>query len=243
VNFNNPIHAVSNGYAGLGYYSPPESELPEVSVMLPWTIFDGDFNGFIKELQRFRWILSVLGEHTQGHADNLQIVELSTSKPTITLRTSLIVAVAFGKIISWGLKQWKEIESIRLLRAQIEQTLGANDQIVRDLETRMKELVERSVHEKVSELAGSSKVPAERRQEHEIALRDCIFDILKKLTSGVRIEIKAIERTTDASVSEHDHYVEIQNFSRLKFPSATSNSLLALFDGANPQNEDPHGER
>lgn len=217
----------------------------EIGILLPRSIFRGDFDEFIKEQRKLNEILRWFSLATTGAAEKVELKQVSTSDPFILLGISPLVIAQVGIAVSFLLSQWEKIERIRKLRAETAKLRNEfQPPSLREIDEKftasINELIDAAIAEKVSEILNNA--PA-RTPELEVGVKWALETLMAKIEKGMTIEIRAVpppkaDTATDTDTAARTAAATIQNTApQLKFPKAEAVPLL--IEGPEPSPAPP----
>ncbi|MBS7792458.1 hypothetical protein KTR66_20870 [Roseococcus sp. SDR] len=247
ADFLTGLDALSRHLRELGLEEPPlEAGEAELGIRLPRTVFSNSLDGLQQELKTINRIIRAVSEAVSGSPDTAEVRRISTSDPLFTLGLPLATILAIGKLVTWGLGVWKQVEDIRLVRAQtrkldIENSAALAEMYEKAIEKKVNGLVEA----KVREMLGVRYEEAGRAQEQRTDLTQVLGILLDQLQKGITIEVRLGPPPPEQADGEREdeqgrvrkaNYAELAEVrQKLLFPTFSDEPLKFL---AKPANDD-----
>lgn len=220
--------------------APGEAEL---GVRIPRIVFSNSLEGLQAELKALNRIVRALSEVATGSPDIAEVRRISTSDPLFVLGLPLATILLFGKLVTWGLGVWKEVEHIRLVRAQVRKLgIESSEKLAETMEKDIASKVNQQLEAKVKELLGSRYEDSGRPQEQRTDLTQVLGLLLDRIQRGVTIEVRlgppppARTEGEDESTGRvlAENYAALTAVRRqLVFPKFSEDPLLFLSKPAN----------
>lgn len=215
----------------------------EIGFQIPRSMFSNQLDLMTKELNKINRILRAFSELETGSIEPVEIKTISTSDPLFFFGISTPVIIAVGEAVKWGLNLWKEVEEIRLARAQTQKIKSIpEEQTKAFFDLRITELIENATSRKLDELL-STKERGGREHEQRQDLSFALDYIMAALERGLTVEIRCLPpRDSFTGSPEEDGgsagLTQVAIVGReLKFPVRhLGNPILALPKA--PKNED-----
>jgi hypothetical protein len=209
----------------------------EVGFTIPREIFENKLKGLTKEMEWVNRFISSVTEASTGQHEEFEVSRLSTSNPTVYIATTCLVAITFGKLVTWALDTWKSVEEIRHLRAQTSQVVAFKPE---EIESFYGEKIKQQVKEKIEEQATalvSGMQDAHRKNELHSGLSILLEQFLQRVERGMTVDIRLIgNRNADEDTPDEEVEVaraELNEIaSALIFPSPSEVPVLQLTGGA-----------
>jgi len=238
------LEALARHLREMGLEEPPlgpgEAEL---GVRIPRPVFSNSLEGLQAELRALNRIVRALSEVATGSPDVAEVRRISTSDPLFVLGLPLATILLFGRLVNWSLGVWKQVEEIRLVRAQvrkldIESSARMADEMEKDIEAKVREQVEA----KVKELLGDRFEQTGRPQEQRTDLIQVLNLLLDRIQKGVTIEVRLGPPPPEPSegsdnpaarVRAEDYAALAQVRRQLVFPTFSEEPLVFLSKPAN----------
>lgn len=254
ANFLAGLDALATHLRELGLEEPPlAAGEAELGIRVPRVAFSNSLDGLQQELRTLNRIIRAVSEAVSGSPDTAEIRRISTSDPLFILGLPLATILAVGKLVKWGLEVWKQVEDIRLVRAQsrkldIEESAAMADIYERAIEKKVNGLVE----SKVRELLGPRYEEAGRPQEQRTDLTHVLGILLDQLQKGITIEVRLGPQPSppaddgsddDQAKLQRSNYAELTKVrQQLLFPEFSDEPLKFLGKPANDDANDGAGE-
>lgn len=233
------LEHVDQVIAGLTFFGVGANDLEDneaqVGFEIPRSIFDNDLAGFISELRVVLRIMRVMSEVKTGTTPDVKLGTISTTDPITFLQSTPAVVGYVGFLVSWCLNQWKKIEEIRKLRAETAKSqFYTSEELESFFDTRIKEILDNAVREKVDELLAGSPLKDHRKNELKSELSWSLESMFARIERGMKVEIRtSIESLPDESPDEdrqvNDALEEVRTIGLgLSFPKISSDPILSL---------------
>ncbi len=165
-----------------------------------------------------------------GRASVVNLGQLSTSDPLVTLLLDPKIVMMIGGFVTWALNTWKQIEEIRSLRSKSAKKNGL-DEITALLEKKVKERIDIEIEKHATELVSSQKA----KGDHELTRRieRTLRMLLQRVERGYHVYIMLPDKPEDEKIERSKE--EDSLFSKLfdlqhslQFPPANEDPMLAL---------------
>jgi hypothetical protein len=165
-------------------------EQAEIGFLIPRQMFSNHLDQLIIELRKINRILRAFSELEIGSPEPIELRSISTSDPLFSFGLNMAVILAVGKTVKWALGVWREVEDIRLVRAQTQKLSSFTSEEVEGIYgTKIKTHVENAIQSKLLELF-ADKTGSSRKHEQETDLKFALGYILAGIERGLTIEIR-----------------------------------------------------
>lgn len=234
-NFLKHTTDLSNNLTFFGFQNF-DIELQEVHVgfQVPREIFSNSFEGFIKELNTLKFILSTISQISTGELLSAEIGQLSTSSPLIYLGVDFRLAAAFAACVTWSLDTWQRVQEIRDYR-DLAPRIEALEEMTSDFDKIIEEQVDASIDEMIEKLKEKKSLT----EEQESHARKSLRLLLERVERGMTVDFKMIapseeepdedESGSDSEDSETSQLRQIYETNRtLTFPEQSGAPVLSL---------------
>lgn len=194
---------------------------------IPRDIFENQFSSLVRELDFLKRIVALVAESVDEDTD-AELVSLSTTDPSIALLVAIAVATTFGRIVSWGVEVWKQVEEIRNLRSQTKRAgLHSPEEIAEFFDKKIDELLKAAIDHEAKRL--TEFMPDRgRASEIENGFQIYLKPLLARLERGLTVDIRLIE-DKGASSDDTSPVTELREVSRqLSFPERALEPILSL---------------
>jgi hypothetical protein len=197
----------------------------DVAFLIPRDIFNNDLGAFAKELNFISRLIQDFTEAQTGRAQPVELEQLSSSIPTVTLLANAGVISLVGMVVNKFLEAWEKIERIRKIRAELSE-MGMKhatyDELTDQITTTISEVVEQSTEIVIGKYQGAP----ERKNELSNAIRQDTQRLFGQIERGLTVEFRA-EPKASADPEDQKALEEIVNIAKqLKFPAVASEPLL-----------------
>lgn len=210
---------------------PLEPGTAEIGVLLPRSLFGNEFAELIRELRTLNRILRVLSEIATGTIEPIEVHEISTSDPIFFLGLSVPTLALAGKVVTWALSTWKQVEEIRKIRAETQKIKSFDAQEIKDFfEGKIEKTLKEAVQIEVDELIPASKDVAGRPHELRNDLSWALESVLTRVERGMTVEIRFLPPPAEAARPEEEEAGRaIQAIApQLTFPEPDPTPILPL---------------
>jgi len=162
----------------------------EIGFQIPRSMFSNQLDLMTKELNKINRILRAFSELETGSIEPVKIKTISTSDPLFFFGISTPVIIAVGEAVKWGLNLWKEVEEIRLARAQTQKIKSIPEEETQTFfDRRITESIETAISRKLDELL-STKQRGGREHEQRQDLNFALDYIMAAIERGLTVEIR-----------------------------------------------------
>jgi hypothetical protein len=161
----------------------------DLAFLIPRDLFQNQLAEFAKELNFISRLLQDFGEAITGHAQPVELEQLSSSVPTVALLADLTVITAVAHVVNMFLDAWGKIEKIRKIRTdltEIGMTGVAVDQLTEQITTTVDEVVEESTEFVLK----NYQEDGNRKNELANALRQDARRLFGQIERGLTVEIR-----------------------------------------------------
>lgn len=209
----------------------------EVGFTIPRGVFENKLKGLTKEMEWVNRFISTVTEASTGKHEEFEVSRLSTSDPTIFVFTTCMVAVTFGKLVTWALDSWKSVEEIRHLRAQSSQLAAFKPtEIESFFGEKIKQQVKESIEAQATALVANVQ-DAHRKNELHSGLSILLEQFMQRVERGMTVEIRLIgNRNADEDAPNEEVEAARNNVNELAasliFPTPSEVPVLRLTGGA-----------
>jgi hypothetical protein len=197
----------------------------DVVFLIPRDIFQNDLGAFSKELNFIGRLIRDLNEAQTGQVQPVELEQLSSSVPTVTLLANAGVLTLMGTVVNKFLDAWEKIERIRKIRAELSEMgmkRATYDELTEQITTTISEVVEDSTELAITKYQGTP----ERKNELANAIRQDTQRLFGQIERGLTVEFHA-EPKAGASGEDQKALEEIATIAKqLKFPAVAKEPLL-----------------
>ncbi len=225
--FLQKVRSTLEGIRGLGI----EGEaLPagsaELAFLVPRQIFDNELGTFAKELAFFNRLIKNVSEALAGEPEPIQLRQISSSVPTITVAAALTAMAAIGTMVNKFLDAWKKVEEIREIRQKLSKIGMKKKATITELTEEIVETVNEVVEESTSEIIAKSQVESGRKNELEGFIKRDMLKLFGQLERGLVVEIRVNPAATKSDEANEDINTLRTLSSILQFPAMNSDPVL-----------------
>jgi hypothetical protein len=201
----------------------------EVGFKIPRFLFENTLDGFISELREVRFIIRAFSELVTGTAEAITVRQISTSDPLIFFGLSVGTITAIGSAVHWALKTLRQIEEIRLVRAQTRKlSIEREKDILEFFDKSVKDKIDASVTEKIRELMAGKDSAEPRMKELEAHLGRALESLLARIERGMTVEVRYLPPAQTVPTGESSFATLDRIIPELVFPPVTSEPVLQL---------------
>ena len=129
----------------------------DLAFLIPCDISENHLGPFAKELTFISRLIQDVSEAVTGQAQPVELEQLSSSIPTVTLLANVGVVSAIAGVVNLFLAAWEKIEKIRRIRAELTD-IGmegtAVEELTEQITTTVDEVVEESTQTIVAQFKG-----------------------------------------------------------------------------------------
>jgi hypothetical protein len=198
----------------------------EMAFLIPRLIFDNHLGQFAKELKFINQLISHFSEAITGTAEAVELQNLSSSVPTVTIAAAAAVMLAIGNVVDKFLAAWKKIEEIREIRGRLT-AIGMKGTAVEELTTQITTIVDEVVEESTEVVIAHYTSDPGRRNELKNALNGDTLRLFGQIERGLTIEIRADAPKSGPEDEDHKAFESLATLSRnLQFPQITGEPIL-----------------
>lgn len=182
----------------------------EIGFQLPRKLFNNEFEQMVAELNRLRHVINEFSQIDTGRSEEIEVRQISTSDPILFFGMEPTTIALIGGAITWALNTLKQIEEIRLLRAQTKKTMGNPKAILKEYDKAIKSAIDGAVKSKCTELDkiaddnGHTRTPAERKAHIERAVRSILALVDNGVTVDIRVELPDPDEIEEDDTPEGD---------------------------------------
>jgi predicted transcriptional regulator len=194
----------------------------DISFLIPRSIFQNRLEVFAKELTFISRLIQHLNEALTGETHLVQLEELGSSEPTVTVAASLVVTAALAKIVNSFLDAWIKIEKIRKMRSDLNE-MGMGDTTDK-LTEKITETVEDVVEESTQTLIMQYTRDGNRKNELENAIRQDTKRLFGQIERGLTIEFGISVKNDSENQEAFDTVADLNK--KLHFPIFVAEPLL-----------------
>jgi len=198
----------------------------DLAFLIPREIFQNELAQFAKELNFINRLLQDYSEALTGEADQVQLEQLASSIPTVSIVAGAGVISALATAVTKFLEAWEKIKKIRKAKDDLKD-LGisgtATDELDERIETTVEEVVEETVEVVVAKYPGQ----AGRKNELTTAIRNDTRRLFGQIERGLTVEFRAKPKEHGDDDEQQKALTNIANVARLiKFPEPTPHPML-----------------
>jgi hypothetical protein len=163
----------------------------DVAFLIPRDIFENQLGTFAKELTFINSLIRDVSEAKTGHADVIEVKELSSSVPTVALAARVNVVEAIAGIVNKFLDAWKKIEEIRDIRQRLAKVGMKRAALEEELDEQITTTIEEVVEESTTTLLVGYQGDSGRRNELSTALTREMTRLFGQIERGLTLEFHA----------------------------------------------------
>jgi hypothetical protein len=207
--------------------SPLPPDAADIAFLIPRDIFDNQLGSLAKELTFISRLMQDFNESLTGKAEQVEVEQLSSSVPTVTLMAAAGVISVIGTVINKFLEAWEKIEKIRRIRGELTE-MGLKGAAVEELTDQITTTVDEVVEESTELVIKNYNGKEERKQELDNAIRQDTRRLFGQIERGLTVEIRAGAATDKGADDVQKAALEaISNLSRtLEFPTIAKEPIL-----------------
>ncbi len=210
-----------------------EAGSAELGLLLPREMFGNELGGLINELRALNRIIRAFSEMAIGHAEPVEVHQISTSDPVFFLGIAPETVALLAGAITWAISTWKAVEEIRKVRAEtLKLKSFTPEEVDKIFSKKMENQIAIAVDEKVDELIKISD-EAGRHHEQRINLEWALQSILGRVERGMTVEVRFLPppqpNEGEAMPASAQAFETLRGVApQLKFPASDPNPVLAL---------------
>jgi hypothetical protein len=191
----------------------------DLAFLIPRDLFENHLGEFAKELNFINRLMQHVGEAITGQLEPVELENLSSSIPTITLESGVQVISTLATIVNKFLEAWERIRKIRKIRDELTE-IGMKGTAIEELNEQVTTTVDEIVEESTSIVLIKYDGPdSSRKNELENAVRTDVRRLFGQIERGLTVEFHA-EHKKDSADEEQEELDTIINLSRqMKFPA------------------------
>jgi len=199
----------------------------DIAFLIPRDIFDNQLGALAKELTFISRLMQHFSEALTGKAEHVEVEELSSSVPTVTLIAAAGVISVIGTVINKFLEAWEKIEKIRRLRGELTE-IGMRGAAVEELTDQITTTVDEVVEESTEIVIVNYTGDEGRKQELGNAIRQDARRLFGQIERGLTVEIRAGAAADKGDGDAQKAALEtISNLSKtLEFPTIAREPML-----------------
>jgi hypothetical protein len=207
--------------------SPLQPNTADIAFLIPRDIFDNQLGSLAKELTFISRLMQDFNESLTGDAEHVEVEQLSSSVPTVTLMAAAGVISVIGTVINKFLEAWEKIEQIRRLRGELTE-MGMRGAAVEELTEQITTTVDEVVEESTKLVIENYKGNEGRKQELDNAVRQDTRRLFGQIERGLTVEIRAGAVADKGADDTQKAALEaISNLSKtLEFPTIAREPIL-----------------
>src|ERR1700733_1952336 len=221
------VRSTTDGLGRLGIKgTAPTPGTADMAFLIPRELFDNQLLPFSKELRFIALYLENLGEALTGEVRPVQVEQLSSSLPTISLAACIAVISTVALAVNKFLDAWERIERIRKVREELSGLGMAKGANAKELDDEITTTVENVVEETTTTVLLSYKGSTGRKHELENGVRNGTRRLFGQIERGLKIDFRAnSENASDEEAKKS--LAEISQLSKvIKFPEIAQEPLL-----------------
>jgi hypothetical protein len=197
----------------------------DLAFLIPRDLFQNQLAEFAKELNFISRLLQDFGEAITGHAQPVELEQLSSSVPTVALLAPVTVISAIAVVINKFLDAWEKIEKIRKIRTELSE-IGMKGTAIEELTEQITTTVEEVVEESTEFVLKDYQQDGDRKNELANAVRQDARRLFGQIERGLTVEIH-IEPAPKADAEKQkalDAVAELSN--KMQFPQLGNDPIL-----------------
>jgi hypothetical protein len=174
---------------GLGFKAealqPGEAEL---GFTIPRELFENSLGGLAGEFETIDRVMSIFSEAVTGNREIARVGDISCSDPLLLIPTTVAVAVAVGKTVTWLLQTYEQTLKIRKLKAESKE-VGIGDGVLKEYQALIEKTIDEAIEKRIAELL-PPKERKPRQQELSNGLAWAMRAILARVERGMTVEVR-----------------------------------------------------
>jgi hypothetical protein len=196
----------------------------EMAFLIPRGIFGNDLGTFAKELGFLNRLITHVSEVLTAHAEPVELGQISSSDPTITLATGLAAMTFIGNAVNKFLDAWKKVEEIREIRQRLNK-LGMRKNLT-ELTDEITSTVNEVVEESTTEILAHAQVEDGRKNELGGVIRKDLLRLFGQVEQGLVVEIRVSPpQKADADADPNLETLKVLS-QTLQFPAMKNQPIL-----------------
>jgi hypothetical protein len=197
----------------------------DIAFLIPRDIFDNHLDQFAKELGFISRLVQDFTEAKTSQAQPVELEQLSSSTPAVSLLTDPAVISLLGLIVNKFLEAWERIEKIRKIRGELTDMgiKGASyEELTEQITTTVNEVVEESTEIVMANYPGND---AGRKNELTNAVTQDVERLFGQIERGLTIEFRAAPKPGDGD--QQKQLESIANLAKtIQFPEIAKEPML-----------------
>jgi hypothetical protein len=236
--------------AGLEFLGISPRQIPaekaEVGILIPRSAVDNNLAEFGSEVQDLNRDVNAIAEAVTGHAEDVQIQEVSSSEIIVYVLVASTIAERLARALSVLIGCYKQILEIRALRDQLK-TKGLSGESLAPIEQHASQIMDESIRAESQKLVKESPVETTRRNELKNLVSKALWRFARRLDEGYNFDVRASESPSASQDEAESKAAESIREVRksLDFINVTGERILQLPPGieSNSKDETPKQTR
>jgi hypothetical protein len=197
----------------------------DIAFLIPRDIFKNHLSDFAKELTFISRLIQHFAEAITGQTGPVELEQLSSSIPTVTLLANVAVIGAIATVVHKFLEAWEKIEKIRRMRAELAE-MGLKGTAIGELTEQVTITVDEVVEESTEIVIAHYKGDSARKSELENAVRQDTRRLFGQIERGLTIEFRA-EPNKESDGELQKTLQDISDLGRqMEFPQIAKEPML-----------------
>jgi hypothetical protein len=185
------LAATHQGIRKLGVQGDPLAPGSAVmAFLIPRDLFKNHLGTFAKELSFVNQLILHFGEAVTGEVQPVELNDISSSVPTISIAAAVAVMMAIGAVVNKFLDAWKKVEEIREIRGRLSKIGMRRKATIDELTAEITSTVNDVVDESTEMLLSASPVDDGRKNELRVAIKRDTFRLFGQIERGLAVEIR-----------------------------------------------------
>jgi hypothetical protein len=224
--FLSTVRSARQGLEDLGVKeSKLEPGSADLAFLIPRDIFENQLGALAKELGFISRLIQDFSEAVTGTPEPVELEQLSSSVPTVSLLASAGVIAAIATVVNKFLEAWEKIERIRKVRTELTE-IGMKGRAVEELTEQITTTVDEVVEESTDIVIANYKKDAGRKSELNNAIRQDVRRLFGQIERGLTIEFRA-EPKDDEGADDQKVLADISNLGlAMQFPQIAKEPIL-----------------
>lgn len=197
----------------------------DLAFLIPRDIFQNHLGEFAKELNFISRLIQHFGEAVTGHAQPVELEQLSSSVPTVTLLANIGVVTAIAVVVNKFLEAWEKIETIRKIRQELIE-IGMKGTAVEELTEQIATTVDEVVEESTTLVLTNYKGDGNRKNELGNALRQDARRLFGQIERGLTVEVRVEPKPKADPESQKALETVADLGKKLQFPQIAHDPIL-----------------
>ena len=225
--FMNTVRGARQNMEKLGIReSETKPNSADIAFLIPRPMFDNQLGLLAKELSFISRLMQDFSEATSGQAEQVEVEQLSSSIPTVSILAGVVVIEAVAKVVIKFLEAWEKMEKIRRIREQLTE-VGARGEALEEMTERITTTVDETVEESVEIVLANYQGSPERKKELGNAIRQDTHRLFGQIERGLTVEVRAGAPTAKDGGKSGETLANVANLSKvMQFPTVSAEPIL-----------------